>query len=57
MARECPTCHLPIPRKIATIPVGYVDGITKIGSGKTEALVRGKRVPPLQDRTGQTSQL
>lgn len=35
----------PSPRKIATIPVGYVDGITKIGSGKTEALVRGKRVP------------
>ncbi len=35
----------PSPRKIATIPLGYVDGITKIGSGKTEALVRGKRVP------------
>ncbi len=35
----------PSPKRIATIPVGYVDGITKIGSGKTEALVRGKRVP------------
>lgn len=35
----------PSPRKIATVPVGYVDGITKIGSGKTQALVRGKRVP------------
>ncbi len=35
----------PTPKRIATIPVGYVDGITKIGSGKTEALVRGKRVP------------
>jgi alanine racemase len=30
--------------RVATIPVGYVDGITKIGSGKTEALVRGERV-------------
>lgn len=35
----------PSSRVIATVPVGYVDGITKIGSGRTEALVRGKRVP------------
>ena len=33
----------PETRRIATVPVGYVDGITKIGSGKTDALVRGKR--------------
>jgi alanine racemase len=33
--------------RVATIPVGYVDGITKIGSGRTKALVRGERVPQI----------
>jgi alanine racemase len=34
----------PSDRRIATIPVGYVDGITKIGSGRTYALTGKKRV-------------
>ncbi|RQD71873.1 MAG: alanine racemase [Tindallia sp. MSAO_Bac2] len=32
------------PTKIAAIPMGYADGITKIASGKTYAIVRGKLV-------------
>ena len=31
--------------KIATIPIGYADGYTRLLSNKGEALVRGKRVP------------
>ncbi len=31
--------------KIATIPIGYADGYTRLLSDKGEALVRGKRVP------------
>ncbi|WZL72175.1 alanine racemase [Clostridiaceae bacterium 35-E11] len=31
--------------KIATIPIGYADGFTRMLSGKAEALVKGKRVP------------
>jgi alanine racemase len=30
---------------IATLPVGYADGYTRLLTGKTEALVHGKRVP------------
>ncbi len=30
--------------KVAAVPMGYADGITKIASGKTYALVRGKKV-------------
>ena len=37
----------PSDRRIATIPVGYVDGITKIGSGRTFALTGKKRVPQI----------
>ncbi|WZL72963.1 alanine racemase [Clostridiaceae bacterium 35-E11] len=35
----------PSKRKIASIPVGYVDGFTRIGSGKIQAIVRGRKVP------------
>lgn len=31
--------------KIATIPIGYADGFTRMLSGKAEALVKGIRVP------------
>ncbi|MCT4619260.1 MAG: alanine racemase [Marinisporobacter sp.] len=31
--------------KIATIPIGYADGFTRMLSGKAEALVGGKKVP------------
>ncbi|QZY55766.1 alanine racemase [Crassaminicella profunda] len=31
--------------KIATIPIGYADGFTRMLSGKAEALVAGKKVP------------
>ncbi|MBK5251764.1 MAG: alanine racemase [Peptostreptococcaceae bacterium] len=32
-------------RKIATIPIGYADGFTRMLSGKAEVLVKGKKVP------------
>jgi len=32
-------------RKIASLPVGYADGFTRLLSNKAEALVNGKRVP------------
>lgn len=32
-------------RRIATLPMGYVDGITRIGSNKIQALVGGCKVP------------
>ncbi len=32
-------------RKIASLPIGYADGYTRMLSGKAEALVKGKRVP------------
>ncbi len=32
-------------RKIASLPIGYADGYTRMLSGKAEALVHGKRVP------------
>lgn len=31
--------------KIATVPIGYADGYTRLLTGQGEALVRGKRVP------------
>ncbi|MEI7027288.1 alanine racemase [Paenibacillus sp. y28] len=31
--------------KIATLPVGYADGFSRMLSGKCEAIVRGRRVP------------
>lgn len=31
--------------KIASLPIGYADGFTRMLSGKAEALVKGKRVP------------
>ncbi|MDF2839638.1 MAG: alanine racemase [Clostridia bacterium] len=31
--------------KIASLPIGYADGYTRMLSGKAEALVQGKRVP------------
>lgn len=31
--------------KIASLPIGYADGYTRLLSGKAEALVNGKRVP------------
>jgi len=33
------------PSLVATLPVGYGDGLAWIGAGKTDALVRGRRVP------------
>ncbi len=32
-------------RKIASLPIGYADGYTRMLSGKAEALVKGKKVP------------
>jgi len=32
---------------VASIPVGYVDGLTRIGSGKFNVLVHGKKVPQI----------
>ncbi|MFZ5354464.1 MAG: alanine racemase [Bacillota bacterium] len=31
--------------KIASLPIGYADGYTRMLSGKAEALIKGKRVP------------
>jgi len=31
--------------KIASLPIGYADGYTRLLSGKAEALIKGKRVP------------
>ncbi|OGO78486.1 MAG: alanine racemase [Clostridiales bacterium GWB2_37_7] len=31
--------------KIASLPIGYADGYTRLLSGKSEALLKGKRVP------------
>lgn len=33
------------PAKIATLPIGYADGYTRLLSGKAKALVNGKKVP------------
>lgn len=33
------------PVKIATLPIGYADGYTRLLSGKAKALVNGKKVP------------
>lgn len=33
------------PATIASLPIGYADGYTRLLSGKAEALVKGKRVP------------
>lgn len=35
----------PGPRTIATVPIGYADGFTRMLTGKAEMLVKGKRVP------------
>ncbi len=35
----------PLPRRIATIPVGYADGYSRALSDKGEVLIRGKRAP------------
>lgn len=35
----------PDKRTIATVPIGYADGYTRMLSGKAEVLVKGKRVP------------
>lgn len=32
-------------RKIATIPIGYADGYSRLLSGKAEVLIKGRRVP------------
>ena len=37
----------PDTRRIATIPIGYADGFTRMLSGKAEVLVKGKKVPVL----------
>ncbi|WP_432662176.1 alanine racemase [Wukongibacter baidiensis] len=34
----------PNNRKIATLPLGYVDGLTRIGSGKSLGIIRGQKV-------------
>ena len=31
--------------KIATLPIGYADGFSRMRNGKAEALIRGRRVP------------
>src|SRR5690606_36329948 len=31
--------------KIATIPIGYADGLTRMLTSKAEAFIKGKRVP------------
>lgn len=33
------------PSRIASLPIGYADGYTRMLSGKAEALIHGKRVP------------
>ncbi len=33
------------PSKIATLPIGYADGFTRMLTGKAEVLVKGKKVP------------
>ncbi|WP_129598204.1 alanine racemase [Anaerophilus nitritogenes] len=35
----------PKKSKIATLPIGYADGFTRMLSGKAEVLVKGKKVP------------
>jgi alanine racemase len=35
----------PRPSRIATLPVGYADGFSRIRTNRSEALVRGVRVP------------
>jgi len=35
----------PGKRKIATVPIGYADGYTRMLSGKAEVLVKGVKVP------------
>ncbi len=37
--------HAPRPSRIATIPMGYADGLSRQLSNRGHALVRGKRVP------------
>lgn len=39
------TWRAPRPTVVATLPVGYADGYTRLLSGKGEVLVKGKRVP------------
>jgi len=33
------------PSRIATLPLGYADGYSRVRTGRVEALVRGRRVP------------
>lgn len=35
----------PQPGKIATLPIGYADGWSRLLSGKTDILIRGRRAP------------
>jgi alanine racemase len=37
--------HTQMPSTIATVPLGYADGVQRILSGKIEGLLAGKRVP------------
>ncbi len=38
--------HVTVDRtKIATLPIGYADGFTRMLSGKAEVIVKGKKVP------------
>ncbi|BBB90785.1 alanine racemase [Methylomusa anaerophila] len=39
------TYSTPDNRRIATLPIGYADGWTRLLSGKTSVLVRGRRAP------------
>lgn len=39
------TWRAPRPTVVATLPIGYADGYTRLLSGKGEVLVKGKRVP------------
>lgn len=39
------TYHTTRPAKIAVLPVGYADGLTRLLSGKAEVLLHGRRLP------------
>jgi len=41
------TCTLTDKRRIAVLPIGYADGLHRIGSGKYEFLLAGRRVKQL----------
>jgi alanine racemase len=41
----CATFHAARPSVIATIPLGYADGVLRAASGGAQALIRGRRAP------------